>query len=224
MPRSSDLDGVDFRPFFDMMVGVLFVLLILIGALIFFQRTEDGVTGSPEPSELKRWRLQRDRFLERLAGDLGVRGLTARADTAASAVLVSLDGVAKLDGPDLPGPRGPAVSDLAGALAPAVGCVTDDRTPGPACADTDLLSLGALSIQVRLGATQPSAALPRDRAARFLAAALSNALYAKAPSLLRASDRSGGPAVGFEDGTVGNGRDGTPGDLALVFGFDRPER
>lgn len=224
MSRSSELDGVDFRPFFDMVVGILFVLLILVGALIFFQQTQDGVTGSPEQSELKRWRLQRSRFLERLTSDLQARGLPARADTAGGTVLVALDGLVQADGSGLPRLKAPAVAGLAGALTPAVGCVSVPRASDPPCPDTDLLSLDGLSVQVRLGATPPDAALPRDRTARFLAASLADAIYGGATSLLRASDRTGGAAVGFDDGTVGDGRDGTPGDVALVFGFAKPSQ
>ncbi len=219
---SAELDGIDFRPFFDMVVGILFVLLILIGALIFFQQTGDGVAGSPSREELRRWRAQRGLFLEHLAADLVDRGLPARADTAAGAVLVGLDALARPEEAGLPALRAPAVAELAAGLAPALACVSLPRAEGSACGGIDLLSLDSLSVQVRLGATPPDAALPRDRAARFLAAALSTALYADAPALLAASDRVGGAAVAFDDGTVGTGRDGMPGTLALAFAFARP--
>lgn len=222
MSPSRELDGVDFRPFFDMVVGILFVLLILIGALIFFQQTQDGVTGSPAQSELRRWRMQRNAFLERLVADLQARGLAARADTAAGTVSMPLDGLADLAGAGLPRIKAAAVADLAGALTPALGCVSVPRASAPACADTDLLSLDGLSVQVRLGETPADAALPRDRAARYLSTSVSNALYTASPALLRASDRVGGAAIAFDDGTVGDGRGAGPSDLALVFGFAKP--
>ncbi|MGI3903977.1 MAG: hypothetical protein ACRYGP_33320 [Janthinobacterium lividum] len=222
MSPSSELDGVDFRPFFDMVVGILFVLLILIGALIFFQQTQDGVAGSPAQSELRRWRAQRITFLERLASDLQARGLPARVDTAAGTVTMPLDVVADLAGAGLPQVRPAGAAGLAAALAPVVACVSVPRAAGPDCADTDLLSLDGLSVQVRVGAASPNAALPRDRSARYLSATLSNVLYGDAPALLRASDRVGGAAVAFDAGTVGDGRSGGPGELALVFGLVKP--
>ncbi len=220
MRPSDEIEGVDFRPFFDMVVGILFVLLILIGAMVFFQRAE-GETAEALPDH-RRWRWEHDRFLDRLAADLAAQGLPARADTAAGAVLVRLDEIVRLDGPGLPGLQEPAAASLAGALSPAVGCVSVPRASGRSCADTDLLSLDSLHVQVRLGTISGNAALPRDRAARFIAAIVSNSLYTQAPSLLRASDRAGAPAIGVEDGTVGDGTDGGPGDLALVFGFAKP--
>ena len=41
METADDLDGVDFKPFFDMVVGVLFILLILIAAQLFFSQFQD---------------------------------------------------------------------------------------------------------------------------------------------------------------------------------------
>ena len=224
MSPSSELDGVDFRPFFDMVVGILFVLLILIGALIFFQQTQDGVAGSPFQSELRRWRMQRIDFLERLAADLQSRGLSARADTAGGTVVVPLDDLVRVEAGGLPVLKAPAVAGLAAALAPAVGCVSVPRASNSSCADTDLLSLDGLSVQVRLAQSQPGATQSRDRTALFLATSLSNALYGDAPPLLRASDRVGGAALAFEAGTTGDGHDGGTGDLALVFGFARPPK
>lgn len=224
MQPSSQIDGIDFRPFFDMVVGILFVLLILVAALIFFQRAEDGMSGASPEAESRRWRLERDQFLDRLAGTLTAKGLPASADTAAGTVLVRLDRVIRLDGPGLPGLREPAAATLADALSSAVGCVSIPRTSGPDCADEDLLALGSLSVQVRLGAIPRDMGLPRDRAARFITATLSNFLYQQASSLLRASDRAGAPAVGFDDGTVGDGTGGDPGTLALAFDFAKPGR
>jgi len=188
-----------------MMVGILFVLLILVGALIFFQQTQDGAAGSPAPAELRRWRLQRTRFLEQLAADLQARGLPARADTAGGAVLVSLDALVQPEGAELPIPKAPAVAGLAAALAPAVGCVSVPRGAGATCDDTDLLALDSLSVQVRVGSIPSDPALPRDRAARFLSARLAAGLYEDAPVLLGASDRSGGPALALDGGTIGDG-------------------
>ena len=202
-----------------MVVGILFVLLILIGALLFFQQAQDGAEST---SDLRRWRAQRDRFLERLAVDLQGRGLRALADTAGGTVLVDLDGLVQPEGASLPSLKAPAVAELAAALAPAVGCVSVPRGSGPGCVDTDLLFLDGLSVQVRLGGTPTGAALPRAPVARFLAARLSAALYGAAPPLLTASDRAGSGAVSFDDGTVGADLGVSPGGLALVFRFARP--
>ena len=223
MSPSRELDGVDFRPFFDMVVGILFVLLILIGALIFFQQTQDGVEGAAAHSQQRRWRQQRDFFLQRLVANLQTKGLPASADTAAGAVLMPLDGLseARMSG-GLPELKATVVAGLAGALAPAIGCVSVPRASVSSCPDSDLLSLDGLTMQVRVGAVLPDAALPRDRAARFLAASLAEALYSSAPDLLRASDRRGAAVIGFDSGTLGNGQTGGSGDLELVFGFAPP--
>ena len=223
MSPSRELDGVDFRPFFDMVVGILFVLLILVGALIFFQQTQDGVAGTSAQSQQRRWRQQRDLFLQRLVANLQAKGLPASADTAGGAVLISLDELeeSRMSG-GLPVLKVTAVAGLAGALAPAIGCVSVPRGSASSCPDSDLLSLDGLTMQVRIGAVLPDAALPRDRAARFLSTNLAETLYNSEPDLLRASDRRGAAVVGFDSGTLGNGRTGGPGDLELVFAFAPP--
>ena len=223
MSPSKELDGIDFRPFFDMVVGILFVLLILVGALIFFQQTQDSVTGTSAQSQQRRWRQQRDLFLQRLVADLQTKGLPASADTAGGAVRVPLNGLveASMSG-GLPELKGTVVVGVAGALAPAVSCVSVPRASVSSCPDSDLLSLDGLTMQVRVGAVPSDSALPRDRAARFLAASLAEALYGSAPDLLRASDRRGTAVIGFDSGTLGDGQTGGPGDLELVFGFASP--
>src|SRR5665213_2788398 len=107
MPPASDLDGIDFKPFFDMVVGVLFVLLILIGALLFFQSAQSDVTAKQAQSEAQarqraeeertrqEWRTERAALLSFLADHLREHGVEASVDLANASIAIPLDAMAR---------------------------------------------------------------------------------------------------------------------------------
>lgn len=81
--RPSDIDEepFDFKPFFDMIVGVLFVLLILIAAQMFFARHEVEMDRASEARAAAAaadalHAVESKALLDRIAAALSARGLT----------------------------------------------------------------------------------------------------------------------------------------------------
>lgn len=90
MPQNQH-DTIDFKPFFDMVVGILFILLILIAAQLFFSRFE---TDSPEAqAQQKRAARLADQelFLNSIAAALKISGFKPQVDRVANRVSVALD-------------------------------------------------------------------------------------------------------------------------------------
>ena len=78
MEAADDLDGVDFKPFFDMVVGVLFILLILIAAQLFFSQFQDQSENAAQENIEREWREEVSGFFDRFQRGLGERGIAAR--------------------------------------------------------------------------------------------------------------------------------------------------
>lgn len=87
-PQGSD--SIDFKPFFDMVVGILFILLILIAAQLFFSRFESD---SPE-AQLQQKRAARaaeqELFLKDVTNALTKAGYPAILDRAGNRITVPL--------------------------------------------------------------------------------------------------------------------------------------
>lgn len=216
---------VDFKPFFDMVIGILFILLILVATQLFFTRWQDN---PPRPNEDERLRAlfleERAAFwadLEReLAGKLP--GLTIDRDRQTLGVPLSL--LVEIDGPRLASRTG-GIAVLAEALARQLGCLPQQRPPadGRSCRPYKLLALQAVKGRVLAGPVEGMAA---GTPAQGAAAALAASLIAAAPDLLalRAPDgRSAFPYALSADALAGPPRPGTPaGQLELNVDFAGP--
>jgi hypothetical protein len=76
MAIDTESDGSDFKPFFDMIVGVLFILIILISAQMFFaQRSMENT----DADKLERNKQIRS-FLEDVADRLRMNGFEPGID------------------------------------------------------------------------------------------------------------------------------------------------
>jgi len=226
--RDADLldreEDADFRPFFDMVIGILFVLLILVAALIFFQQVQDNtVTSEAARQESAIRRAEIAAFLGTLADRLRGEGLDATVDLAGSAVLLPLHQVVAVERQGLPGVEAEATARLGRTLTGLVSCVSQPRNAGAACAAYDRLHLDALDVRVSTGALPPGTALPRDRFGRLASALLSAALLRNETGLLQASDEAGQRVMAFDDALAGSSPaaapDGPGGDVVLSFAF-----
>ena len=224
MDLSDHDDAADFRPFFDMVIGILFVLLILVAAQIYFQQVQDkGATTDVAKREAALRRAEIATFLGRLAERLRADGIAASPDIEAGAVTLPLGDVAGLDAEGLPEILRVKAGALGTTLSEMTACVTEPRRTDPACADVGRLHLDALGIDLRMGTAPPGAALPRDRFGDLAGTLLSAALLRGAPALIGASNGSGGRVVRFQTALANpaaGARQATPdGDVSLDFTF-----
>ncbi|GGC69825.1 hypothetical protein [Chelatococcus reniformis] len=224
------MEKVDYKPFLDLFVGVLFVFLILISAQMFFIRHGDEADRQPDAAVLaeRTWRAQVKGFLEHVAGRMRTAAQTVQVDAANASLVVPLDAVVRADAGGQPLVDDTRAAAIAAALAEGLACLRGATKPSPptACPDTTLLKLDRLSPQIRLSGMPSAAALAPDRFGRLLTALLTAALLRHAPQLLAAEGAPGLPAFRSDEHALVAARpdgDGLAGDLALSFLFARPD-
>ena len=224
MQFTDDLEGGDFKPFFDMAMGVLFIFLILIGSLLFFQ-TVDKTTGAVSAQNTAREReMQITAYLRGLADDLQAQGLTVEVDLANAAIVLPLGQIAMVGGDGLPKLLPQAAKGLGKVLARDLACVAPmvdrlgDRPAG--CAAFPLLRLDRAGGDVRIG--EVAASLAPDRFGYLLADELSSAMAEASPGLLSLSSGDGSMLWRIES-AVGAGKAAGPGmvggDFSIAFRF-----
>lgn len=220
MQFTDDLEGGNFKPFFDMAIGVLFIFLILIGSLLFFQ-TVDNTTAATSTSDPAREReIQVGAYLRWLADDLKAQGLTVEVDTANAAVVLPLGQIAAVGGDGLPSVQPRAAKILGQVLAHALACVAAAGERLATCQAFPLLRLDRAGGDVRIG--EVAAALAPDRFGYLLAGELSTALAEASPRLLALSAGDGSMLwkVGTAVSTAKAAGPGTVGgDFSIAFRF-----
>ena len=172
-------DSIDFKPFFDMVVGILFILLILIAAQLFFARFE---TNSPEAQaqQKRAMRLaEQELFLNAVAANLSRAGFSAQADRSANTVSVPLELITKFEKSNTL-PDDDAASRYASTLTNAIVCASS--TAVASCNRNYDVSLAQVSFlaaitDVAAGATPPPSA-------QILAMRLEASLFGAAPQFL----------------------------------------
>src|SRR5438045_2732124 len=101
MAQPGELDdAIDFKPFFDMIVGILFVLLILVAAQMFF--TQWGASDERTPQEKAQqvrleWEREITAFLTDAAERLRARGLQPTIDQVDRTLAVPLADVTRIE-------------------------------------------------------------------------------------------------------------------------------
>ncbi len=227
--KSGDVEEIDFKPFFDMIVGVLFVFLILIAAQMFFsQWGASPEQRSREEAQRQRridWERQIASFLEDTAGRLAAAGLEPRVDRAAQAISVPLGKLAAFEGGALrvsPEPAGALGRNLEERLR----CVAPGQAAPPAgCSSLPLLQLGGVASELRLTGWPTEAGLPADRFGELAATLVHAGVLGASPELLAVPGAGGRPALRAPTATtvgapVAGG--GPQGDIVLRFGFAEP--
>jgi hypothetical protein len=87
-PQGSD--SIDFKPFFDMVVGILFILLILIAAQLFFSRFESDSPEAQAQQKRAARAAEQELFLNGVAIALTKAGFPANVDRAGNRITVPL--------------------------------------------------------------------------------------------------------------------------------------
>jgi hypothetical protein len=221
-------DTIDFKPFFDMVIGILFILLILISAQLFFSQWGNQATPeerAAEAREAKRQRVLADeaRFLDDLAARLKAAGYEAQADKAGKSVAVDFSGVA----------RGPLALDerrverLARALLPALRCIglsTAATSPRDDCPKPYAVRLSQLATRAELTGDAPGATpQPPQRVFALQFAAM---LFAAMPEALSIAGPGGALAVRSDvpiDVVAARSTPPSPGQVRFRFGFVEAE-
>ena len=196
MHSGVEVDGVDFRPFFDMVVGILFVLLILIGALLFFQQSSQDEAAIKEAERNARvLEVKITQFLEMMASDLRQHGFEATVDLPNKSVAMPLQGLAEL-GPDrLPQVVPKRVEDFGRVLATDLPCLVDASPANQICAPFEGVRMNMATVQIQAGAAGPNALLPQAQSVRLLTSEFSTVLFRNVPALLGLFNAAGYAAV-----------------------------
>lgn len=226
MQSGADVDGIDFRPFFDMVVGILFILLILIGALLFFQQSaqdENAARGAEHNAQVLD--AQITRFLELLGSDLRQRGFGAGVDLANRSVSLPLAVLAKVGPGGLPELSEERAKSLGQALAGDLQCLVSVPQHPETCGAFDRLRLNGASLQVQTGNLPEGAALPQDQFARLLRSEFAANLFRATPALLSLVNSAGAPileAAGSLSTAPPPDRESLGGEIRIGFEFAPP--
>jgi hypothetical protein len=223
----DDIDAIDFKPFFDMVVGVLFVLLILISAQLFFSQwgtSQDSAKDEADQLPLA-WEEEQRNFLEGLASALRRRGLESAVDLVDRSVVLPLKQVVAAQPDGRPRLEQQANAALAEVLLQRLRCLEASQAGKNGCPQFKLLILGQLKSEVRLRG-QPSAfGYGADRYAHLLSTLMSASLLQNAPELLAWTGAGGGPALRFGSSIAPAAASADPsleGELVLRFAFEKP--
>lgn len=198
MNGSSD-GSIDFKPFFDLVVGILFILLILISAQLFFSQW--GSEPTPEQKaeraeEARRQRVVADqtRFLERLAADLTAKGFAASVDKAAQSVTIDTAGLVRDSAkPELDTAKIERLAQTVEAGLRCVGASTAPTTEDDICGKPYEARLASASASVEMSGAAPGST--PERSLRVLALQFAASFFAAAPGVLDVTAPSGALAV-----------------------------
>ncbi len=217
---TASAEDIDFKPFFDMVVGILFILLILISAQLFFaQHVGDEASQEAERRALERER-QTTAFLDAFTRRLRAQGFDARLDRPRRTVLMPLVRVMEAAPDGVPQFAEPPMSALAGVLATSLPCVAPQPSVRTDCPDVDLLNLGSLDSEVRITAVPERPPVPSERYGQLATTLFSAALLRLQPGLLALTNLAGTPVLRFSSATkVDGGQPGAAGELSFTFVF-----
>ena len=199
MTPQNEAEAIDFKPFFDMIVGILFILLIFIAAQLFFTQWDDPLAQIQARERSRqlayRWQEQATNLLQDLAERLRGMGFSAEVNTIdqtvtlplAELVSVSQNDAIKID------PRAESIGEM---LAVRLSCIPgQDRSQPSDCAPLELLRLGGIRTEIRVARLPMGISLPPERYAYLLAALVSAQLLRGAPALVGFSGSGGVPAL-----------------------------
>jgi hypothetical protein len=91
-------DGIDFKPFFDLVVGLLFILLILISAQLFFSQWAPPDKLQPAKSEAFLWDEEATAFLRDAQNRLNAGGFSTGIDPLRRSVAFQLSDILEGNG------------------------------------------------------------------------------------------------------------------------------
>jgi hypothetical protein len=194
MASDVESDLSDFKPFFDMIVGVLFILIVLISAQMFFAQhsMEDADAG----------KLQRNKqirsFLEDVANRLRKNGFEPRLDLVRRRLVLSLDQLSLSPMAGIPTFSDQRVEAVGRVLSNRLGCIFTGLPERSDCMDWDVIRLGEVQVELRAGATPPESPLSPDRFSQLATTLFSAKLLGSQPDLLSLTGAGGTPLFHFQ--------------------------
>lgn len=199
MTMDSESDGSDFKPFFDMIVGVLFILLILISAQMFF--AQSAVEQSTADNDAKRISLERNMqitsFLEDVADRLRKNGFDVDVDLVRRQLALRLDQFSKPAVGGIPKFSDERVEVLGQILSDRLGCVFISSLTPRDCMDWKRLQFGEVQVEVQTGALPAETALSPERFTQLVTTLFSAALLGIRPELLSLTGAARTPLFRF---------------------------
>jgi hypothetical protein len=194
MASDTESDGSDFKPFFDMIVGVLFILIILISAQMFFAQhsMEDADAG-----KLARNKQIRS-FLEDVADRLRKNGFEPGIDLVRRRLTLSLDQLSSSPMAGIPTFSDRQVEAVGRVLSNRLECIFTGPAQPSDCMDWNLIRLGEVQVELRPGALPQESRLSPDRFSQLATTLFSAKLLGSRPDLLSLTGAGGAPLFHFQ--------------------------
>jgi hypothetical protein len=215
--QQSEAEGVDFKPFFDLIIGILFIFLILIAAQIFFTQW------APTRDETRNWQSEVAAFLEALADALRQVGMTASVDIGKTTIAVPLRELVAAERDARPRVVTAPAAAFGRVLDRHLTCVTRSAPADASCPGFRFLKLRHVEGQVRLTSMPAGTELAQDRYAKLVAIELSAGVYGSTSHLLGFTGSNGTSVIDITSVIAAAPRhDVLDGDVALRFAFEPP--
>ena len=192
MRSKSRSREADFRPFFDLIVGVVFIFLNLLSAQMFFMRhaSMEASDSQAEKLELER-KEQIKSFIEHVAEELQKRDLTSTVDLKRSELRMPMQQFAQSSPVAAPRFTNKSVEALGQVLSNHVNCLETPTSPNTNCPQWNLVKLSDAMIDVQTGKPPPELGLSAGRFGQLVTTIFSSALLSAQPQLLVPTNSAG---------------------------------
>jgi hypothetical protein len=197
MALHAETDESDFKPFFDMIVGVLFILIILISAQMFFAQRSMEDSKDVDKATLERNRQIRS-FLEDVADHLRMNGFEPGIDLVRRRLILGLDQVSAPSKGGIPTFSDQRVEAVGRTLSNRLGCIFIGPQHASDCMDWKLIKIGEVQVELRAGALPPESTLSPDRFTQLATTLFSAKLLSRRPDLLSLTGAAGTPLFRFQ--------------------------
>jgi hypothetical protein len=218
MALRTETDESDFKPFFDMIVGVLFILIILITAQMFFaQRSmEEGTDADKAPLERNK---QIQSFLEDVADRLRMNGFEPDVDLLRRRLTLGLDQVASAPIGGIPTFSDQRVEAMGRIFSNRLGCIFAGPAQPRDCMDWKRIKLGEVQVELSAGTLPQESTLSPDRFTQLATTIFSAKLLSGRPNLLSLTGAGGTPLFRFLSLAPTNS-EGPKGTVQFKFIFE----
>jgi len=198
MRSKSRSRETDFRPFFDLIVGVLFIFLILISAQMFFMRHETMESQDSAAQKLEQARKEQiQSFLDSVVEQLQKRKLAAELDLTRTELRLPLDQLSQPSSGAVPKFLDAPLAAVGEVLSRHVSCLEAARGNDTTCGNWSLLKLNDVHLDVQTGEKPSASALPSARFGQLASTIFTSTLLSAQPELLGMTGTGGLPLFQF---------------------------
>ena len=213
---NTETDEQDFKPFFDLIVGVLFILLILISAQMFFAQSPNDDVKDSKQIELER-RKQIAAFMGDVAAKLKDNGFDPQIDVEHKMVTLPMEPLRSRSTSNMPRFDEAKIVALTRSLLSPLSCASGKVPTATTCPNWNLIHLGEAVVEAGVSNAPSESGLSRERYAQLEAAVLAAAVFSKSPDLLGLTGSGGGPLVRIIGGSAPPAAD----NLQINFAFEK---